>query len=237
MRDQRIVAFVGAFGLGCAVIFGCGGSSSPTENDDLGDVCERQDVHGTTLFPDSTLEDWVSFADHVASVQVIAEEVIPPPAEVQQRGEGYVGRKITVQTIQTIWSNSFAPALDGQFAFNVIGWVLKEECVDLVPAAVTLAHPAPRLELHGKYVVALVRYTVLAEGWGPLTPASAFPMDGDQVATADVKATGNNFIAQELSEESIATISSLLESEPPHVAVLDFLQLPAEERLARAGSN
>ena len=198
--------------------------------------CPAVPIAGEVLFPDATRVDWVSFADHAAAVEVQSEAVIPPPNSVSQTGEGYVGRKVRVRVADTIWSNRFAQALPSEIEFKGLGWLKRQSCAELVPVYGGRDHPAPRLEVRGKYVIALVLYTVVDQGWGPLTPGSAFADGDDATATADIAATGINPAAQSLSGLTHDEVRAKLDGTEPHPSVREALNLPAEDRLARAQS-
>lgn len=197
------------------------------------DLCQRVPVRATTIFPDFTLTDWTSFADHVVAFEVASEAVIPPPDAVTRLGEGYVGRRATLHVHRTVWSNRLAPPLPDPIETTVMGWVLREACSEMLLGYVGYDAPAPRLEVNGRYVAAIVKYTINGNEWGLMTPQSAFAEGADPVATADIAATGNNSVARELASQSLEAVAAKLEATAPYPSVASVLALPAEERLAR----
>ena len=51
----------------------------------------------SSVVPMETLEDWVTYGDHLVELTVLDERRIPPTEEEMQRGEGTIGRRITVK--------------------------------------------------------------------------------------------------------------------------------------------
>ncbi|MFI6575031.1 hypothetical protein ACIBFB_04465 [Nocardiopsis sp. NPDC050513] len=54
--------------------------------------------------PGATAQDWVTYADHVILARAVDQEVQEPtPIEVE-RGEGMVGRTVTLEVRRVLWS-------------------------------------------------------------------------------------------------------------------------------------
>lgn len=198
--------------------------------------CATVPITADEIFLDETLVDWVSFADHIARVEVTSEALIARPDSVIDNGEGYVGRRLRLRVHGTLWSNPFASALPDEIEFNGFGWLQRASCAELVPVHSGHGHAAPRLEVGGRYIIALVLYTQSAQGWGPLSSGSAWADGADPIASADIAATGINAVAQSLAAMTPAHVRSTLDGTTPYPAVADNLHLPAEERLALAQS-
>ncbi|MGW5875728.1 hypothetical protein ACWFMI_04115 [Nocardiopsis terrae] len=66
-------------------------------------------AHASYRRPSLTAQDWVTFADHVIQVRAVSEEEVPPePIEIE-RGEGLIGRVVTLDVEQVLWSADDAP--------------------------------------------------------------------------------------------------------------------------------
>ena len=135
--------------------------------------------NGDYLFPAQTLTDWVSYMDHLSAVTVVADQEIPAPDSVVRNREGYIGRRARIRIDDPIWTNTGVTPLEGEFETNVWGWYLKGDQRTPFSGAYS-----PRLEVGGRYVMALKRFE---RGLAALTPESVFPVTGDPIATEDVQ--------------------------------------------------
>jgi hypothetical protein len=57
-----------------------------------------------SAIPMDTLQDWVTYGDYLVEFVVVSEERIPPPKEELDRGEGTIGRRITIELSKPFWS-------------------------------------------------------------------------------------------------------------------------------------
>ena len=92
-NKRTVLALLSA--LLVAAFAGCGSSRSLVVGE------------GSDRFFDETYTDWVSFADQLSIVSVVAEEEEPPPAEVLQRGEGYISRTVTLRVENSLKPGRF----------------------------------------------------------------------------------------------------------------------------------
>jgi hypothetical protein len=51
-----------------------------------------------------TFQDWVTYGDYLVEFVVVSEERIPPSKEELDRGEGTIGRRITIDLSKPLWS-------------------------------------------------------------------------------------------------------------------------------------
>lgn len=56
-----------------------------------------------SVLPNVGLADWISYGNQVAVVLVMSEAELPPPQEVLDRGEGYIGRTVEVRIEEDLW--------------------------------------------------------------------------------------------------------------------------------------
>jgi hypothetical protein len=147
------------------------------------------------LFPGKSLQDWVSYADHVAVYRVVDERALPLGDEEAQSGEGLAGREVVLQVERRLWSAKRAPPLPAEIRMDVFGWVLHDgERRPIVPRG------APRV-VPGEHYLAPLALVELDAGpeWWPLTPGALVPVETDTVAPAP----WNREISDALSGRSI----------------------------------
>jgi hypothetical protein len=123
---------------------------------------------GSDRLPSQTLTDWVTYGDHVVIATVVAERELPVPAEVSQRGEGLIGRRITAHPTSRLWSRAGAPVLPTSLDLLVWGWVLQDGQQILFTS-----EGAPRPEVGATYVMPVVR--VASGEWVLLAPSAVIP--------------------------------------------------------------
>jgi hypothetical protein len=206
---MRLSSPIASVALVCAAagVFGPGCAEDDASGDAGGDPPVGHAPNGDYLLPAGTLTDWVSYTEQLSAVTVLSEEEIPPPDSVLKNREGHIFRRIRLGLDETIWVNKGVTPLAGELGMNAWGWYLKGD--QRRPSSLAFS---PRLEVGGRYVMALTRY---AEGWGVLTPESVFAVDGDPIATRDVRAHGYSPVAHQLAGKTFAEIAALLQSTPP----------------------
>lgn len=151
--------------LASLLIAGCGGTQSVSGE-------------GAGRFPTGSVQDWVSYADHGAVYTVVAEQEIPPPPEETERGEGLVGRGVTLRIDDVLWSAPDAPSLPPTLHMTALGWVLQDG--DKRPV---VFHEGPRVAVGERYVAPLVRVEDDPEHpeWWPLGIGAQLPLDDDRI--------------------------------------------------------
>ncbi|SFC15203.1 hypothetical protein [Streptomyces aidingensis] len=124
---------------------------------------------GDERVPSWTGTDWVTYADHVAVVNVAGETDLAPSAEEREIGEGLIGRTVRVEITEPLWSREHAPALPDEVEFTAVGWFFEGE-----RRRAFAVESSPRLELGHSYIIALARFS---DGWGPLGTGGVLPYD------------------------------------------------------------
>jgi hypothetical protein len=196
-----------------AALAACGGSSSSS----MLVVGE-----GSDRFPSETLTDWASYADQLSVVTVVDERELAPPSEVVERGEGYVGRVVTLRIEQTLWHRRGGPTARGDVSTTVQGWVLQDG--ERRPFAVA---GGPRLEVGGRYLAPLVH--VQGE-WVPLGIGATLPLDGD-VATTSGVAGHPSAIGEAMRGKAVTDVAELLAATPADPVAAKYAHLEPDERL------
>jgi hypothetical protein len=207
--------------------------------------------HGSSPFPAESLTSWVSYAEQVSEVSVLSETEIPPPEAVLERREGYIGRKINVRIVETLWTSPGATDATGDLQIVVAGWLLKGD--KRIPFGMV---KSPRLEVGGKYIMPLVRVPRAVEPserrtsrrnatppvpvqmlWAPLATSAVFAVAGDSIAEADVAARGNSQLARGLSANPRALLKELLAEARPDRRAMKYWHLPPIERIRAVGAE
>jgi hypothetical protein len=207
-----MVALLGV--AGAVVITGCGGSSAV-----MGDG-------GAGRFPSETLRDWVSYADHVAVYTVVAEHEIPPPQEEIDRGEGLVGRDVTLHIDRTLWSAAGAPPLPDEIHMTALGWVLQDgERHALVEDG------APRVAVGERYLAPLVRVEDDPDNpeWWPLGIPAQMPLGTDD--TVGETNGWSNALAARLRGRSVNAIRDAVTAENPDPLAQKHAKLRPSKRI------
>ncbi len=163
---------IASVAVGIGSVVGCGSGQQAVV---AGDSAAR--------FPSETLREWVSYADYVAAYTVIAEREIPPASADADRGEGLIGRDVTLRVDRVVWRASGAPALPSTFHMTALGWVLvdgkRRELIE---------QDAPRVAVGERYVAPLARVEddpQRAEWW-PLSVGAQLPLvDGRASKTGE----------------------------------------------------
>ena len=130
-------------------------------------------------FPSESLRDWVSYADYVAAYTVIAEREIPPASADADRGEGLVGRDVTLRVDKVVWRAAGAPALPETLHMTALGWVLvdgkRRELVE---------QDAPRVAVGERCVAPLARVEDDPQHpeWWPLGVGAQLPLVDGRVS-------------------------------------------------------
>lgn len=187
-----VVLLIALVGL-AAVTAACGGS---------GDERSAVVAHAEPRWPDSTLRDWVSYADQVSVVRVISESRIDPPSDVIERGEGYVGRRITIEVESTIWGRGFHE-VNGRVTMLAPGWAMHDSKeYPFVPAG------GSRGEVGHRYLAPLV---LTDEGdWTIFSFSGLFPLFDDRISEDRRAGTAEGQIAKQIVGLTVPSVTEML---------------------------
>lgn len=196
-------------------------------------------AQGSHIFPSETISDIVSYAEHLVQFKVTGEEAFGPTAAEVARGEGTIGRRITLEFSAPIWSSGkFARPLPRVVQWNAMGWVL--DGAKRIPMAFA---NAPRFEVGGSYIGPVVAFSDAVGAkrpnpeWGPLSSLATFPVRGDDIGARDLASHGPLRGAAALLETlERADMKRLLDETKPDPRVEPFMhQSPGERRAAVYG--
>lgn len=170
-------------------------------------------------WPAENVVDWVGFADQFAVASVVSERQLPRSRDEAARGEGYVGRELTVQIDSVVWQRPGALAAPSPVTLVVDGWW--EHDRQLFPFA---SNQARRAEVGDRLLIALLR---TPEGtWSQLSPETTVLLapSGDGVSADSPETPG------ELRGKSIQAIADLLSKTSPNAVASEGQDLDPDAR-------
>lgn len=135
---------------------------------------------GSSRFPADTLSDWKSYADHLVSFTVAAEEEVPLSPEEEQRGEGMTGRRIAIEIDEVHWSAPGAPTVPRQMTWTASGWVVNED--ERQPFRL---EDSPRKEVGQAFLAPIALMDHPAGEWWPLSSSAQLQLVDGLVAPRD----------------------------------------------------
>lgn len=169
-------------GLALAVAL-VGGALALTRDRERGAYGERAVVTApaSTRWPAESLEDWVTFADQISTMTVVAERQLPLDERTVRIGEGLVGREVTAVIRSTLWAYHPQRVIRGTTRFRTWGWWLHDgELVPVIP------EDEVRLEVGDEIVAPLMR---TPEGdWAPVVPHAVLHLDDGRIELGEGQA-------------------------------------------------
>lgn len=159
--------------------------------------------------PSSLLKDWVSFADQMAVIRVVAEHELPPPTRAPEEPppeSDWVGRSVNVRIEGTLWLRPGGPVAPGSLAIRVEGWTRNTR-----GQAPLLFENRLRPEVGRRYLALLVRYQ---DGeWGMFPGCTILALDESRVVRGEVSAGKVIGPATLLVGHDVAEVAELLRAE------------------------
>ncbi|GAB2486544.1 hypothetical protein [Nocardiopsis aegyptia] len=133
--------------------------------------------------------DWVSNADHVVLVRAVDERVHEPePVEVE-RGEGMVGRTVTLDVRRVLWSAPDpAQSAPATYEYPAWGFVFNGGVENMTPIG---TQDEPRVEVGHDYVIAIDWEEARCTPGDEPRPAMWMGLDNNSVVPADDGVVGN----------------------------------------------
>jgi hypothetical protein len=192
----RIAAAVGAFAVASATGIAVAALAAPAPDDLAASPPEVLLGDGSDHLPSVTAADWVTYADHVVVVEAVSETVIDPSEQELERGEGIIGRTVTLAIEDVLWSREGAPqAAPETWEFPALGWAFDDG--DTANASEMALHDFPRVEVGHQYVMAIRWEEAVCTAGGDSLPAqwrglgegSEVPFDGGTLGNGESEGT------------------------------------------------
>ncbi|HST82656.1 MAG TPA: hypothetical protein VLL08_13055 [Kineosporiaceae bacterium] len=150
---------------------------------------------GLERFNTSTADDWVAVADRVIVGTVTSEREMPPTKTEIARGEGLLGRTVTLTVGKTVWSRAGAAEIPATITLSTAG-VTFSGGVD--NNRHRLAYPgASRLEVGHRYVLAIYYQSAGCDGenssarWAGIGSGGVIPFDTATLGTGEIEGRSN----------------------------------------------
>jgi hypothetical protein len=152
--------------------------------------------YGSDHLPNVTATDWVTYADHVIVVEAVAEEALEPSAAELERGEGFIGRTVTLSVEEVLWSREGAPvAAPATWEYPGLGWHFKDG--DTTSTVEMALSEFPRVEVGHQYVMAIRWEKAVCDEdgeytraqWRGLGEGSEIPYDDNTIGNGESEGT------------------------------------------------
>lgn len=149
---KRAPLLVAAAIVAAAVTAGITGFSSSDEERRPGEHILL--ASASDNLPNQSATDWVTNADHVVTVSAVTEQEVPPAQSEIDRGEGLIGRLVTLKVDQVLWSKpgTTHPA-PSMWQRPSMGWQFTEG--DTTNRMKMAKEDSPRIEVGHKYLIAI----------------------------------------------------------------------------------
>jgi hypothetical protein len=180
-------------------------------------------VEAAETFTSSTLTDWVSIADSVVQVRVVDETRYDSSTpEERARGEGLVGRRVSVNVVETLWQRPDGSPTPALMQFDTLGWLRKG-----TREVRMVARGGGRLDEGRSYIFPAV-YLEEERLWAPLTSTSVAELDlASGRVLSDPNLPKGAYPARDaIAGKSLSDLKALLNTTPqsPGLAGLDPLE-------------
>lgn len=169
--------------------------------------------------PTESFTDWVSYADQLSVVDVVADRKLWRSPDPGAPPDKYVGRSVEIRVTETAWRRPNAPVAPDRFwTVTDFGWLN-----DRGIRPITFGE-GPRLEVGQRYLMALVRYD--DRGWGEY-PRSTVPIeeDGTLADTCSERPT-----LEALAGLTVGDAARMVAGTPPDTRAVTQGHLPPERR-------
>lgn len=172
---------------------------------------------------DETLEDWVSYSDHIVIADVTDEKRLGLDNEEDRRnGEGLVGRQLTIEIIDSLYRRTGSLELPPVVSFGHTGWRLKDG--KEIPMGVM---GATRMEVGHRYLIPLTYWLRQEGGWGFMTSTGSIEIVDGRIETIGGEGRPAALAIGGLTPDEARDVFAKVE---PHPAAAAHPDLPADER-------
>lgn len=212
--------------LGVVVYAAAATDHSPGSHDDAVIVASPLEI-----LPAESAPDWVTYSDHLVTVIASGEREVPPGEGESTGGGSIVGREVTFDVRETLWSREGSPELPAQLSWQWGGWQESDEG-DRRPWLLEGAAP---IEIGQSYVipVVLIEWGAEPAAWAPLSVTAVIPVVDDVLQPATETPDSGTFAA-ESSGESPGSLAAILAETPIHPEAEEFMDVEAVDRYSSA---
>ncbi|WP_304451492.1 hypothetical protein [Nocardiopsis sp. YSL2] len=140
--------------------------------------------------PNSSVRDWVTYADHVVQVRVAEEEHLPADPVAIERGEGAMGRRVTLDVQRVLWSSEDAPR-PAPDSYEIGTWGSSFTDGNIDDPVPTAAQGHARVEVGHTYIKAIFWEAERCSEGDGRQPAMWLTLGGGATIPADNGVIGN----------------------------------------------
>lgn len=221
------------------VVSACGAHQETSESTDEPDE-QVFLVEASDHLPSVTAQDWVTYADHVLVVTVDDEEALDPFADEVERGEGLIGREVSLSVDDVLWSGQHKSRPSPQeLEWSTAGWRFKGAPDDRTTVS---GSDTSRFEVGHTYVVAVAWEQARCSpgderqpaGWRLLGSGAVVPYDEGTLGDGEFEGTTQRFSDLKQSEEAGSLRAQVLgETDVQLVTALKRATPTAREKFQR----
>jgi len=194
----RIAATVGVIAAASVTGIAVAAFAAPAPGPDTQGAPEPEVMlgQGSDHLPSLTATDWVTYADHVIVVEAVSEAALAPTPEEIERGEGVIGRNVTLSIEEVLWSREGATvAAPATWVYPALGSYFSDgDMTDTVEMALI---DFPRVEVGHQYVMAIRWEKAVCDEdgeytraqWRGLGEGSEIPYDGNTIGNGESEGT------------------------------------------------
>ncbi|MFJ8988799.1 hypothetical protein ACIRQH_00160 [Streptomyces sp. NPDC102279] len=233
---NKIIAVLVPVIVIAAIAFGasqCRSATSASER--LGNDTAEQPIilaAGADRLPNETASDWVTYADHVVVATATDEAEIPPAQTEIDRGEGLIGRSVSMRIDRVLWSRPDAPkAAPATWQRTSPGWQFTNG--DTTNRSEFAMEHRPRIEVGHTYIIALEwQAEQCSEGdytpgqWLGLGSESTIPYDDSTIGVGEVEGSVQD--AAEAEKAAASDPASTVENDMTGQSATDLAGALAE---------
>ena len=208
---------------GCLMLAACGNAQSDEE---------VVLTHGSSIVPDQTIEDLVTYGDVAVVFEVVSESELSPSKEERARGEGTITREVVAQQVgEPVWvrptRSKSAPRPEKRWEISDGGWLFHGK-----KRTRMLAEGQDTLVVGSRYLAVRTYSSIsgLPPEWFSLT---YIPLEDGQVRFSKRALSGSTPDLKRLQGVADDKVADLLDSTKPDPAAVPYMKLDAYERYGK----
>lgn len=169
-------------------------------------------IQTSETFGAETAREWVSFADAVVHVRIVAEERFDlRDPEAIDADEGMINRRVTADVAEVLWIRAGGSTPPAKMTFGTLGWV-RSNGRELRMRK----EGGGTLDVGKEYVFPAV-YLAEENTWAPLTSDSVLPVIGRRIGSPAALAPGLvPPIRSQLVDRDVDSVNAIMKDTEPY---------------------
>ena len=179
-------------------------------------------VSGAKALPDETLQDWVTYSDHVVIVTATGERQLPETAEERKAGEGLRIRMADLRVDEVLWSAEDAPPAPKSLSMPYGGWLFHGNTEEVMAL-----EGAVSVDVGKSYVMAIVHdaFGTGEDTWDGLGTGAILVLDQGTVRDGT-----SAEVMRQLGGRTSEEVAVVMAGTSPDPVAMQFSDLPAVEQ-------